>query len=205
MSQLPKGTLHHRADRTKRRMRVARPIALRGSSEATRSELNYEHLRKELHRAVNCVCPQWMVDSSEDIVQIALMRVMELHRKSDRTRQFSATYLWKVAYSALVDERRRLQRRQETPIQADAHENAFPAGSPTPEHDTHGRELGEGIRECLGDLIENRRRAVALHLAGHSVGETAKLLGWDLKRTENLVYRGLRDLRRGLISRGLEP
>ena len=44
-----------------------------------------------------------------------------------------------------------------------------------------------------------------LHLQGHSVPDAARLLGWPAKRTENLVYRGLADLRRCLIAKGHTP
>ena len=47
--------------------------------------------------------------------------------------------------------------------------------------------------------------AVVLHLQGHSVPEAARLLNWGNKRTENLVYRGLADLRNCLALKGLEP
>ena len=35
--------------------------------------------------------------------------------------------------------------------------------------------------------------------------ETARRLGWTAKKAENLVYRGLKDLRRCLTARGMTP
>jgi RNA polymerase sigma-70 factor (ECF subfamily) len=58
------------------------------------------------------------------------------------------------------------------------------------------------ILACLGQLQERRRVAVTLHLQGYAVGEVASALGWTEKQAENLVYRGLGDLRRCL---GGEP
>jgi RNA polymerase sigma-70 factor (ECF subfamily) len=46
---------------------------------------------------------------------------------------------------------------------------------------------------------------VTLHLQGYSVAEAAALLAFGLKQTENLVYRGLADLRRCLAAKGLAP
>jgi RNA polymerase sigma-70 factor (ECF subfamily) len=37
------------------------------------------------------------------------------------------------------------------------------------------------------------------------VAEAARILDWSPKRTENLVYRGLADLRGCLTSKGLKP
>ena len=43
------------------------------------------------------------------------------------------------------------------------------------------------------------------HLQGHTGPQAAALLGWDAKRTENLVYRGLADLRQCLEAKGVKP
>ena len=66
-------------------------------------------------------------------------------------------------------------------------------------------EVGRGIRDCLGNLVRDRRLAVALYLQGHGVPDASRLLAWSAKRTENLVYRGLSDLRRCLTDKGLAP
>ena len=57
----------------------------------------------------------------------------------------------------------------------------------------------------LQELSEDRRRAVTLYLQGHSIPEAARILEWDVKRTENLVYRGLADLRTCLLRKGHRP
>jgi RNA polymerase sigma-70 factor (ECF subfamily) len=46
---------------------------------------------------------------------------------------------------------------------------------------------------------------VTLYLQGHSVPDAARILDWPAKRTENLVYRGLADLRACLSNKGLRP
>ena len=44
-----------------------------------------------------------------------------------------------------------------------------------------------------------------LHLMGHSVDEISALLECRYKQAENLVYRGLSDLRACLKTRGVKP
>ena len=66
-------------------------------------------------------------------------------------------------------------------------------------------ELGVGIRDCLGGLAEPRRLAVLLHLEGFRAEEASRVLHWDVKRVQNLIYRGLADLRRCLEGKGLVP
>ena len=66
-------------------------------------------------------------------------------------------------------------------------------------------DVHEGLRDCLGNLAEPRRMAVACHLQGYSVPEAAGFLGWTRKKTEHLVRRGLMDLRTCLAGKGLTP
>jgi RNA polymerase sigma-70 factor (ECF subfamily) len=76
--------------------------------------------------------------------------------------------------------------------------------APRPDAQHEAREAGRAIRDCLAAMVPARRRAVTLMLQGHSVPQTAGLLGWALKKTENLVYRGLADLRVCLRAKGID-
>ncbi|HEX3130741.1 MAG TPA: RNA polymerase sigma factor [Thermoanaerobaculia bacterium] len=172
-------------------------------------EDDYKLIRGELVRAVTRVCPPWLASRSEDLVQVALLRVLEVHRRSEGNAQLSSSYLRKVAYSALIDEIRRWRRRKEVPLEPEG-EGIDPAaeratGNPDPEERSGGREVGDAIRDCLGRMVAPRRSAVVLHLQGHSVPEIGRLMGWDGKKADNLVYRGMNDLRECLGSKGVRP
>jgi len=170
------------------------------------SEAGYVELRAELVRTVRRLCPRWLASRAEDLVQVALLRILELRQRSEQERELSSFYLKRVAYSALVDEIRRLERRRESPLETDDGEPLPVASeSPGPERLQEGRQMGEGIRDCLGTLLQQRQLAVTLCLQDVSVVEAARLLGWDLKHTRNLVYRGLGDLRRCLQEKGFHP
>ena len=84
--------------------------------------MDYAQLHRDLVRAVDRVCPRWMADRADDLVQVALMRVMEIQRKKEGTAEFSAFYLKKAAYSAMIDEIRRLRRRQEVSLEGGSDE-----------------------------------------------------------------------------------
>ncbi|HSN85753.1 MAG TPA: RNA polymerase sigma factor [Thermoanaerobaculia bacterium] len=170
------------------------------------SGADYAELRDELARAVRRLCPRWLASRAEDLVQVALLRIFELRQRSEQERELSSFYLKRVAYSAMVDEIRRLERRRESPLETDDGEPLpLASESPGPEKLQEGREMGEGIRDCLGALLRPRQLAVTLYLQDVSVVEAARLLGWELKHTRNLVYRGLGDLRRCLQGKGFHP
>jgi RNA polymerase sigma-70 factor (ECF subfamily) len=173
------------------------------------SAMDYAQLHRDLVRAVGRVCPRWMADRADDLVQVALMRVMEIQRKKEGTAELSGFYLKKVAYSAMIDEIRRLRRRQEVSLEGGSDEEEPvvydpAAGDPDPERASAGRQIGRAIRDCLSRLVAPRRHAVTLNLQGHSVPEVGRLMGWTGKKAENLVYRGLSDLRGCLGGKGIQ-
>ena len=149
----------------------------------------------ELRRAVRQVCPRDLESAREDLLQAALLRVLEAERGREQVR--TASYLWKVAWSAVVDEVRRLRRRPQVVLEEDHHE--VHACAPQP-------QLAVALRDCLARLgVEHRRAALVLHLHGFSAAEAARMLGRQLKQVQNATYRGLADLRRCLSSKGHTP
>jgi len=181
------------------------PAGTDSTASAGAVELDLEGLRRDLKRAVAQSCPRWLADRTDDIIQVALMRVVEIYRKREGNAEFTSFYLKKAAYSAMVDEIRRLRRRQEVPLENESSEVVFEpaAESPDPERHTAARQAGRAIRDCLARLVRPRQMAVTLNLQGHSVPDIGRLLGWTTKKAENLVYRGMADLRGCLGAKGV--
>ncbi len=170
--------------------------------------IDVAELRRTLARVVTRVCPAWLAAQRDDVVQAAVMRVVSVLDKSASTGEadppVSTSYLYKAAQSALIDEIRRVRRRRETDFETTA-ASTFAVPGDDPERKAAWREVGRGIRSCLQQLKRERRMTVTLYLQGHDVREAARILDWPVKRTENLVYRGLADLRACLKSKGMEP
>lgn len=169
-------------------------------------EADWNELRERLMQSVVRICPAWLSDRRDDLVQSSMMRVMAILEKSEGDRELGASYLSRVVYSALIDEIRRLRRRQEVALEdEETGEIRTATLHPDPETSSMGLQIGRGIQECLNAQAQSRRVAVILNLQGHSVPEAARLLEWTVKKTENLVYRGIADLRRCLNKKGLRP
>jgi len=159
-------------------------------------------VRLHLARAVAHVCPRAWWARRDDFVQDCMVRILDLARRSEGKR-LSATYLYRVAYSVLIDEIRRRRRRPETPLDPD---EVGPATRESdPETAASAKETGRAILDCLSRLGRDRRHGVTLYLQGHSIAEAARILDWTAKRTENLVYRGLSDMRECLSTKGVRP
>ena len=140
-------------------------------------------IRQVLIRAVERHCPPALAAHREDLVQMALIRLLERPRGEGFTPR-GASYLWRVAYTVVIDEIRRFRRQQRQAEQ-------LPEG----ERRTPGPEARAELLDCLAALQDRRRTAVILHLEGFRTAEVAAALGWTEKQAENLVYRGLADLR----------
>jgi RNA polymerase sigma-70 factor, ECF subfamily len=167
-------------------------------------------LAAAMAQAVRRQCPWWLSEHAQDIAQTALAKVVAIVKDREGDQPLSSFYLHKVAHSALVDEIRRRKRRREVALEivdapGEQSRQIEPVATGTPEDDASFRELGAAVRECLGGMKRERRLAVLLYLQDHTVPQAAKILGWAAKRTENLVYRGLADLRACLRSKGHTP
>jgi len=178
------------------------------SSEALNER--WTRLRTALARAVRRQCPAWLSSDAEDIAQVALAKVMAADKSSEGNRLLTSFYIYKVAHSALVDEIRRRRRLREVSLDQEVEPGEparrfEPVAKGNPESEATFRELGAAVRGCLLALKRERRLAVTLYLQEHTVPEAARILGWTFKRTENLVYRGLSDLRQCLLRKGHTP
>ena len=160
---------------------------------------DYRELRADLVRAVRRVCPTWLSQDADDLVQESLIRVLQRQRRGEQAIEISTAYLKKVAYSAVIDEIRRRRRRVEAGERSEVPVEALVSGT-----DQFGdAAIGEGIRRCLEQQNLDRRRALTLYLLGNSIDATARLLQSTQKRAENLIYRGLQHLRKCLTEQGL--
>jgi RNA polymerase sigma-70 factor (ECF subfamily) len=149
-----------------------------------------------LRRALQRLCPPELLPEREDLVQAALLKLLEVRQRAEQAAPLPASYLWQVAYTTAMDELRKRRRRQN--VQEPA--LVEPSESPEPRPD-----LRAAIAGCLQGLPEDRRAAVTLHLHGFSAEQAARSLGFVLKRVQNLTYRGLADLRKCLRAKGAVP
>jgi RNA polymerase sigma-70 factor (ECF subfamily) len=173
------------------------------------SEEEAGRLQRKLEKAVLSVCPAHLADRREDLVQEALIKVVQILRERPAGTELNATYLWRTAYCALVDELRVLRRRGEVPLGGDGDEDGpaitLVSPEPGPGRSGTGAEIRRALAHCLERLAESRRLAVILHLQGESATEAGEILGWATKKIYNLTFRGLQDLRKCLRGQGVTP
>lgn len=168
-------------------------------------EPDYHRVRHQLLRSVGRVCPPWLRDHKEDIVQVAMVKVMETWSPGEHKPGPPSSYLWKVAYTTTVDQIRKIRRSPTLQLDTEELVKRAGPGPDTPERNEERREMGRAIQACLANLQERRRLIVGFYLLGHDLAESERLSGWDGKKVRNLLYRGLSDLRGSLAGKGYHP
>lgn len=164
-----------------------------------------ESLQRRITASVRRTCPYALACRAEDFVQTVLLRLLAVSKKNEGGKRFSSVYLEKTVYAVIVDELRRPATKKEALLLEQNMVDKVISYDPDPEREASSTEIGEGIQACLEGLAKPRRLAVTLYLQGCTVPRVALHLRWTLKKTENLVYRGLADLRSCLRSRGVTP
>lgn len=160
-------------------------------------------IRATLERAVARHCPPWLADRADDLVQQALVKLMQ--GKGEELTSLSNSYLWRTAYCVTVDAIRQERRRREEALSEGVAQAPSRAPRADPEAGVRAGEIRMAMSDCLGRMLDKRRRAVTLYLQGHTVPETARLMGGPVKAADNNLYRGLADLRKCLRSKGVTP
>ena len=166
------------------------------------AQVDFSRIRSKLVISVRRVCPPWLADRADDIVQDAMIRVLDRQNKSEDVEGPPSSYLWKVAYSATVDEIRRARRRRENPVEMELLEKQGPVDEQGPLRAVERDDLARALGGCLHRLRATRRLIVGFYLLGHTLAESEELSGWNGKKVQNLLYRGLADLRHCLSAKG---
>jgi len=141
------------------------------------------------------------VHRGEDLKQETFARVFEKRKSFQPSARFS-TWLWRIALNLCYDELRRINRRGESPLDAD--ENAtvselreIAAEMPAPDAQMAEREEGEMVRRALLQLPEIYRGVLVLrHYENLKLREIADILEIPEGTVNSRLAEGLAQLTR---------
>ena len=137
----------------------------------------------------------------EDIEQEVKLKLWKLLKKGKKVENLPS-YIRKVAYSATIDELRKM--RKQVPMRElqgaadlDSLRKMFSSNWPsqTPQAELEWKEMKTTIRALMEGLGEDRRSVLLLYSAGMSIEEIGELCRWDKVKVRHLLYRGIGDLR----------
>jgi RNA polymerase sigma factor (sigma-70 family) len=167
------------------------------------SRQRFERLVRDYSRLVQSVSRRvaGRADLADDVEQRVFLKIWRRFL-SEQEIHHPSSYI----YRAAVHETITLIEQETRRASGDEDEGlgAVAAGPFTdPAEDLEGKQIAATVDEVLATLTVERRQAVQSHLAGFDVREIMKLRSWSYNKARNLIVRGMADLRRGLIERGV--
>lgn len=139
----------------------------------------------------------------DEVFQDVRLRLWKSLGDGETIRGVSTSYVYRTASSAALDLIRRRRRRPEIALTPGV-AATVPSTRPHPERAMERADTANHIERAIQALMESRRPAVRMYLAGYRVDEIARVLGWTSGKARNLLYRGLTDLREILRDRGFD-
>ena len=164
-----------------------------------------------LRRAIIRFCPRDKGLQFDDIEQEARMRLWRALQDEREVTNY-ASYLYRIAATATIDALRRVQARHEEQLeilieQRTDDSDIMLAPAPvkdSPERLAESREAVDKVMSAVAKLPDAQRRAVGMYLQGMTSQDVADLMGWSEPKARNLVYRGLKELRKSLREEGID-
>ncbi len=164
-----------------------------------------------LRRAIVRFCPRDKGLQFDDIEQEARLRLWRALQDEREVTNY-ASYIYRIAATATIDALRRVQARHEEQLEIlidqrtdDGDIMLAPAPvKDSPERLAESREAVDKVMSAVAKLPDGQRRAVGMYLQGMTSQDVADLMGWSEPKSRNLVYRGLKELRKSLREEGID-
>jgi RNA polymerase sigma factor (sigma-70 family) len=164
-----------------------------------------------LRRAIVRFCPRDKGLQFDDIEQEARLRLWRALQDEREVTNY-ASYLYRIAATATIDALRRVQARHEEQLEILIEQRTddvdiMLAPAPvrdSPERLAESREAVDKVMSAVAKLPDGQRRAVGMYLQGMTSQDVADLMGWSEPKARNLVYRGLKELRKSLREEGID-
>jgi RNA polymerase sigma factor (sigma-70 family) len=136
---------------------------------------------------------------ADDIAQDVSLKIWKVVQDQRPIHNY-ASYIKKIIDSSVIDQLRKCKREEglvlleKTNIVSEVQSGYWARCQ-------DDRLLHLAVGKAIDALLDSRRKAVKLYLLNMSIEEIAVFYGWSQDKARNLLYRGLSDLKRGLMKR----
>jgi len=138
----------------------------------------------------------------DDIIQEVKIKIWKLFNDEKNIKNY-ASYIRKIVNSSVIDHLRQL-KREEVTLDNERRKIISEIKSQYNSKIILDKDLKEMIAHSVDSLIESRKKVVKLFLLNMKIDEIAALFLWSEDKTRNLLYRGLKDLKKILRERDIE-
>ena len=166
-------------------------------SDKDEFEALLEKFSLAIQTSVQSFYPQKLGIDPEDLVQEIKIKLWKIFKSDKKILNYSS-YIKRVVNSIVIDQIRASRRYREV-IDLERKRNLQDleiSHVPT--------RIRKDVNLAFDSLIESRRKVVRWSLFGLNINEISKILNMDETKTKNLLYRGLKDLKTKLESKGIK-
>jgi len=140
----------------------------------------------------------------EDVEQEVKLKIWKLLKKGKKVENLPS-YIKRVAYTATVDELRKMKRQNpaseialHTTLVSMTRLREIGESADFPEMRLESKETRIFLEGLIDSLKQNRKQVLRLYLTGMSVEEICEFFDWDKTKVRHLLYRGIEDLRESM-------
>ncbi len=136
----------------------------------------------------------------DDVLQETRIKLWKALR-SEKNIHYFASYIKKIVDTSVIDFFRKYKREEGVYL----HEKSLRISELTRGYDADSQmDLKDFVGLAVERLISSRRDIVRLYLLNMTIDEIALHFHYSLSKTRNLLYRGLKDLRKILVEKRID-
>lgn len=139
----------------------------------------------------------------EDVLQETRIKLWKVLR-SEKNIRFYASYIKKIVDTSVIDFFRKYKREEGVYLFEKSLCISERNGGYDQSYLYENMDLKDVVGLAVDRLIPSRRNIVRLYLLNMSIEEIALHFRFSLSKTRNLLYRGLKDLRKILVEKRID-
>ncbi len=145
--------------------------------------------------------PQRKGIDPDDIHQEVKIKIWNVLTDEKKIENY-ASYIKKIVNSTVIDHLRRI-RREERILFSEIQRKIAERRGTYKKETIDEKNYKNILRQSVDSLLDSRRKVVKLYLLNMTLEEIAEYFNWSLHKTRNLLYRGLNDLKKILLEKGI--
>jgi len=139
----------------------------------------------------------------DDILQETRIKLWKLIQNEKKIHHY-ASYIKKIVDTSVIDYFRKFKREEGIYLHERSRRIAENASGYDTDYVFEEMDLKDIVGRAVENLIPTRRRVVRLYLLNMTIEEIALHFRWSASKTRNLLYRGLKDLKKILKEKNID-
>jgi RNA polymerase sigma factor (sigma-70 family) len=139
----------------------------------------------------------------DDILQETRIKLWKLILNEKKIRHY-ASYIKKIVDTSVIDYFRKFKREEGIYLHEKNRRIAENVSGCDTDYLYEEMDLKDIVGKAVESLIPTRRRVVRLYLLNMTIEEIALHFQWSASKTRNLLYRGLKDLKKSLMEKNID-